>query len=81
MRDYAFSPRKLSVPSGATVRWRFDDAVQHDVTRGLRAARVREPLEHGAAERATRIASRVPGEYRLFCSLHPVDIPAIIRVR
>ena len=25
-------PRKLSVPSGATVRWRFQDPIRHDVT-------------------------------------------------
>ena len=32
VRNGAFTPRRLSVPSGATVRWRFSDPVEHDVT-------------------------------------------------
>ena len=32
VRNAAFTPRRLSVPSGAVVRWRFGDPVQHDVT-------------------------------------------------
>ena len=32
IRNVAFTPRRLSVPSGATVRWRFEDPIRHDVT-------------------------------------------------
>jgi plastocyanin len=79
VRDYAFSPRKLSVPSGATVRWRFDDAVQHDVTvasapRGFASMYLK----------GNKVYSRtltVPGTYRLLCSLHAVDMAATIEVR
>lgn len=79
VRDYAFSPQRLSVPRGATVRWRFDDAVQHDVTVAS--------APRGFASRylkGNRVYSRrltVPGTYRLFCSLHAVDMAATVEVR
>jgi plastocyanin len=74
-----FRPRKLSVPVGATVRWRFRDPLLHDVTlasgpRGFASAY----SDRGATYRR-RFA--VPGEYRIFCSLHPVAMAQIVRVR
>lgn len=79
VRGFAFSPRKLSVPNGATVRWRFSDRVAHDVTlangpRGFAS----KYLKHGLTYRQ-RLT--VPGIYKLFCSLHPVDMAQIIDVR
>src|SRR5262249_40441584 len=32
VRNATFSPRKLSVPAGSTISWKFDDKIQHDVT-------------------------------------------------
>ena len=77
--DFAFSPRKLSVPAGAKITWRFNDRTVHDVTlaAGPRALASRY-LNHGI--RYSR-ALTVPGEYRLFCSLHSVDMSQIIEVR
>jgi plastocyanin len=79
VRNVAFSPRRLSVPSGATVRWRFKDPIRHDVTLadGPRAfASGYLSRGHGYRKRLT-----VPGEYRIFCSLHPVTMAQTIEVR
>jgi plastocyanin len=78
VRNAAFTPRRLSVPSGALVRWRFGDPVQHDVT-----------LANGPRAFASAYTTRgvyrtrltVPGTYRVFCSLHPVTMSQTIEVR
>jgi plastocyanin len=78
IRNAAFRPRRLSIPSGAVVRWRFGDPVQHDVTlasgpRGFASA---------YTVRGTyRKRLSVPGLYRIFCSLHPVTMSQTIEVR
>jgi plastocyanin len=79
VRDAAFSPRKLSVPAGATVSWRFDDRVQHDVTvvggpRGFAS-------NYTSGGRTYSRKLTVPGTYRIFCSLHPVDMSQVVEVR
>ena len=78
VRNAAFRPRRLSVPSGAVVRWRFSDPVEHDVTlasgpRGFASAYTRRGTFR---QRLT-----VPGQYRIFCSLHPVTMSQTIEVR
>ena len=78
VRNAAFTPRRLSVPSGAVVRWRFGDPIQHDVTlasgpRGFASAYTRRGIYR---KRLT-----VPGQYRVFCSLHPVTMSQTIEVR
>ena len=78
VRNAAFTPRRISVPSGAVVRWRFGDPVQHDVT-----------LANGPRAFASAYTTRgvyrtrltVPGTYRVFCSLHPVTMSQTIEVR
>jgi plastocyanin len=78
VRNAAFTPRRLSVPSGAVVRWRFRDPLQHDVT-----------LANGPRGFASAYTTRgtyrkrltVPGQYRIFCSLHPVTMSQTIEVR
>ena len=78
VRNAAFRPRRLSVPSGAVVRWRFGDPLQHDVTlasgpRGFASA---------YTTRGTyRKRLTVPGQYKIFCSLHPVTMSQTIEVR
>jgi plastocyanin len=76
--DFSFEPSLLSVPRGATVRWRFRDDRIHDATmvrgpRGFATATVRG--------RAQEQRFRVPGEYRLYCSIHPVLMSQVIKVR
>jgi len=77
--DLAYSVRNLSVPLGATVRWRFRGSGFHDVT-----------LANGPVGFASRWSLRgesyrrrftTPGTYRVFCSLHPIDMTQAIDVR
>ena len=79
-RTSRYAPRKLSVPSGATIRWRFEDPIRHDVTLARRAARVRLRI---TCCRGATYSKRLttPGEYRVFCSLHPVTMAQTIEVR
>jgi plastocyanin len=78
VRNAAFRPRRLSVPAGAVVRWRFGDPIQHDVTlaSGPRAFASAYTRRGTFRQRLT-----VPGQYRIFCSLHPVTMSQTIEVR
>ena len=79
VKNVAYAPRKLSVPSGATIRWRFEDPIRHDVTlAGGPRAFASYYLGHGATY-SKRLTT--PGEYRVFCSLHPVTMAQTIEVR
>ncbi len=75
---FSFEPSLLSVPRGATVRWRFRDDRVHDATvvrgpRGFATATVRNRTEQQRL--------RSPGEYRLYCSIHPVLMSQVVKVR
>jgi plastocyanin len=72
--------RNLSIALGGVVRWRFTASREyHDVT-----------LANGPVGFASRWSVRgrnyarrfdVPGTYRLFCSLHPIDMTQVVTVR
>jgi len=72
-----FRPANLSVPRGATVTWRFPERHNVLVTEGPRN------VASGSRSGGARFAKRfdTPGEYRLFCSLHPVTMQQVLRVR
>ena len=79
VRRSAYRPANLSIPAGATVRWAFEDRIRHDATlvagpRGFASATV------GRGGRFRR-RFRVPGLYRLHCSIHPVSMSQAVRVR
>ena len=78
VRNAAFTPRRLSVPSGAVVRWRFGDPIEHDVTlaSGPRGFASAYTVRGTFRKRLT-----VPGQYKVFCSLHPVTMSQTIEVR
>jgi plastocyanin len=76
--NFSFDPPLLSVPRGATLRWAFRDRFTHDATvvrgpRGFATATVRNRVE--------RYRFDVPGEYKLYCSIHPVLMSQVVRVR
>jgi hypothetical protein len=78
VNGFSFAPRLLSIPRGATVRWRFGDDRIHDATL------VRGPRGFATATVRNRTQSQrfsVPGEYRLYCSIHPVLMSQVVRVR
>jgi plastocyanin len=76
---YAFHPANVSVPRGRSVRWRFFDSELHNVTfANGPAAFSSDNLDDGNSF-AYRFRRR--GVYRLFCTLHPVQMAATVRVR
>jgi plastocyanin len=75
---FAFDPPLLSIPRGASVRWLFRDDRIHDATlvrgpRGFATATVRDSSQ--------RHRFNVAGEYRLYCSIHPVLMSQVVKVR
>ena len=78
VRNAAFSPRKLSVPAGSTVSWRFDDKIQHDVTVVGGPRGFASNYTSGGVTYSRKLT--VPGTYRIFCSLHPVQMSETVLV-
>ena len=78
VRDYSFSRPNLRVKRGTRISWRFSGPSLHDVTlasgpRGFSSHhRDRGRFDQKLTE---------PGTYKLFCSLHPVDMTQRIVVR
>jgi plastocyanin len=76
--NFAFNPALVSIPRGATLSWRFRDRYIHDATvvrgpRGFATATVRNKTQ--------RYRFTVPGEYKLYCSIHPVLMSQVVKVR
>ncbi|MCW2966610.1 MAG: hypothetical protein JWM71_382, partial [Solirubrobacteraceae bacterium] len=74
-----FSRHKIEIARGASITWKFADGYDHDVTtaNGPRAFGS-QYLKDGAVFRR---AFKTPGTYSVYCTLHPVDMHQVIRVR
>jgi hypothetical protein len=75
---FSFKPSLISIPRGAALTWRFRDNYIHDATvvrgpRGFATKTVRNKNQ--------RFRFNVPGEYKLYCSIHPVLMAQVIKVR
>ena len=73
-----FSPNRLSIPAGARIRWTFEDSGLHDATlvtgpRGFSSP----PMRGGVYSHRFKL----PGTYKVYCSLHPVDMQQVVTVR
>ncbi len=77
--DMAFRPANLSIPAGSSVRWAFRDRFKHDATLVSGPRGFATPTLRGGRRAANRFT--VPGTYRLYCSIHPVEMQQTIRVR
>jgi plastocyanin len=77
-RGWAFTPKRVSVPVGAPIRWRFKDRDLHDATLLTGPRGFSSPPRYGGAysHRFT-----VPGTYRIYCSLHPIAMQQVVTVR
>jgi plastocyanin len=76
--NFAFRPALVSIPRGAKLSWRFRDSYIHDATvvrgpRGFATATVRN--------RSQSYRFSVPGQYKLYCSIHPVLMSQVVKVR
>ncbi len=78
VENFAYKPARLSVPAGATVRWRFRDVKMHDATvaSGPRGFGTRTTRRGQGSYRFS-----APGTYRIYCSIHPVLMAQEVRVR
>jgi len=72
-----FRPANLSVPRGAEVTWRFPE--RHNVLVADGPRLVASGTRSGGGTYRRRLDA--PGTYKLFCSLHPVTMQQVIRVR
>jgi plastocyanin len=77
--DFSFGPDHLSVGLGAIVRWRFDQAVKHDVTLAAGPRGFGSPWLSDGATYRRRFTE--PGTYLLHCSLHPAYMSQVVHVR
>jgi plastocyanin len=77
----AFRTPNLSIATGATVTWAFADPVRHNVTvaSGPDGQAFGSPSLRDGGTYAHRFT--VPGSYRLYCTLHPVQMQQAIDVR
>ena len=77
-RDFYFEPANAVVPQGASVLWRFWGDTLHTVTLANGPQGFASPnLSDG---RVFRHRFTKPGTYRLYCSLHPVEMTSTVRV-
>jgi plastocyanin len=77
-RSRFWTPR-LSVPRGTTLRWRFPGSEPHNVT--LASGPVGFASLNLANGASFKERLKKPGVYRLFCSLHPVQMQQVVTVR
>jgi 3',5'-cyclic-AMP phosphodiesterase len=73
--NFAFTPKVLSVPAGAAVTWRNKDDVPHKIQSADKRFDP-SPLLDTKGTYTARFTKA--GEYRYFCSLHPVMQGTII---
>lgn len=79
LRDNRFIPANLSVDRGAIVTWRWLDPFAHNVLLASGPRNVASSIKRRGGRYVKRLSE--PGEYRLFCYLHPVSMHQVIRVR
>jgi plastocyanin len=81
MKNIQFSPRKLTVPKGTTVKWTNEDSVNHDVTKtggpGPKFSSGSGNLSQAATYRHT---FKTPGTVQYVCTIHP-NMTASITVK
>lgn len=77
LRDIAFKPDTVTVKTGDTVTWRFEDqGISHDVVAGD------ESFKSEVRDSGTfRHRFEAPGRYAYVCSLHPAQMTGTVVVR
>jgi plastocyanin len=79
VRRRSFRPANLEIPLGATVRYRFPDSLYHDATLASGPLGFASPYSKNGMTFKQRFTA--PGKYRIHCSVHPVTMSQLIRVR
>ena len=82
--EYFYSPRKITVSSGDTVRFLNVGKIEHTVADSTRSGSVRSriikprPLKHGQSQRVT---FKRRGTVYYICTFHPTMMRGVITVR
>ena len=76
---FAFSVPNLSIPRGSRITWRFGGDTRHDATLASGPSGFASPSSYHGDRWSRRFET--PGEYRIYCSLHPVYMSQYVRVR
>ena len=79
VNHFAFSRPNLSIPRGSRITWRFGGEERHDATLASGPVGFASPSARAGRTWSQRFDT--PGEYRVFCSLHPVYMSQFVRVR
>jgi plastocyanin len=79
LRRSRFTPTRVSIPAGATLTWRFDDPIGHNVLFASGPRVVGSGTLKNGAVQTQRFSQ--PGTYKLFCYLHPVTMHQEVVVR
>jgi len=74
-----FRPARLSVANGTQVTWAFDDGADHKVQLANGPKALGSPTLNGGVRWSHTFWT--PGEYQLFCYLHPVTMHQEVTVR
>jgi plastocyanin len=73
LKAFRFQPsEKVIVKSGATIKWRFDDVTDHNLTLASGPSAVAGQTMHRGQRTSTQFT--VPGRYQVFCYLHPMTM-------
>jgi hypothetical protein len=77
--DAYYTRQNISIRKGGRVTWKFTGDLQHDVT----VADGPRGFSSDWQKKGTTFTRRfdVPGRYKLFCSLHPVQMTQVVNVR
>jgi plastocyanin len=76
--DLFFRRPNVSVRAGATLTWRFQGDSLHNITLANGPRGFSSPNLSGGRTYAKKLS--VPGTYKIFCGLHPVDMTATVKV-
>ena len=75
---YKFSPANISIKVGSSITWNFRDRDLHDATLAVGPHGFSSPPMWGG-----KFTQRfnVPGTYKIYCSLHPVEMQQVLNVQ
>ncbi len=79
VQSFFLEPANVSIPRGGTVSWRFRGSDLHDMTVADGPRGFSTPYMNG--DRVFERKFNTPGTYKMFCSLHPVDMTQTVTVR
>lgn len=78
LKNFAFRPANVRLKTGGTIRYAFRDEAKHNVTWADGPALASsKTLTRGGVDPTT---FNVPGRYKLFCYLHPMQMQQVVEV-